>query len=369
MKTTSVKITIIAFLLIISLGFCGSIILPDKTFSETENRPLETLTTPTISGVLSGNYTQTLNSWASDQMPWRNALISLKSSVQIALGVKDIAGTYICKDGTYIEKVTADEALLNGNLNAIDTFFKAQNFSESYFLPVPSASEVLSSTLPALATPLNQTEFIKKAESLASFTTVNLMPRFEKEKLENDLYYNSDHHWTSFAAFTAYNEFLKVANKKDSNTYEKTTVATNFLGTLHSKVLYPFSKTSNVDYYKTDCDSNYKLVTDNKTFDIYFYENLKAYDKYTFFLGGNYPYATCTGGKKGGGTLLLVKDSYANCFVPFLLGSYEKVVIVDPRYYVGSLDDIIKTENITSAMVLYSIDTLAKDNSVQLINN
>ena len=161
---------------------------------------------------------------------------------------------------------------------------------------------------------------------------------------------------------------MAVSGKKDGKKYTKVQVADDFRGTLYSKVLYPLSPKSAVDYYKTENDKNYKIIVDGKTSPIYFEDLLETKDKYTYFLGGNYPLATCVGGSKGGGTLLLLKDSYANCFIPFLLGVYEKIVVIDPRYYVGSLDEVIKNENITDACVLYSVDTLATNNSVQLIH-
>lgn len=368
MKNKSVKATVISFLLVITLVFVSSIILPDKSFSENENRPLATFPPLTIENLIGGKTGAELNSYVSDQMPLRDQLISLKSSLQIFSGKRDINGAYICSDGSYIEKVTADEKVIEKNLLAIKTFFDNGNLTAKYFIPVPTASQINSETLPKFAAPYNQKAFIEKAQQLTGFKTVNLIASFEKEAKTQELYYKSDHHWTSFAAHLAYREFLAVSGKKDDTKYMKETVADDFRGTLYSKVLYPFSKKSNIDYYKTAKDENYKIIVDDKTYPIYFFENLKAKDKYTFFLGGNYPKATCVGGSKGGGTLLLIKDSYANCFIPFLLGVYEKIVVIDPRYFVGDLNEVIVSEGIDDACILYSVDTLSCNTSVQLIS-
>lgn len=62
--------------------------------------------------------------------------------------------------------------------------------------------------------------------------------------------------------------------------------------------------------------------------------------------------------------LLLFKDSYANSFVQFLWPYYEKIIMIDPRYYYDSLDPILTTENVTDVLLLYSADTFVTDTSL-----
>ena len=62
--------------------------------------------------------------------------------------------------------------------------------------------------------------------------------------------------------------------------------------------------------------------------------------------------------------LLLFKDSYANSFVQFLLPYYQKIIMIDPRYYYDNLDSILTTENVTDVLFLYSADTFVKDTSL-----
>ena len=366
MKNKSIKVTVVAFLLIITLGLVSSVVLPDKTFSQNENRALATLPKVTLSNLFNGQLGKDINEYVTDQMPLRDELIALKSSLQIVCGVRDIGGAYICTDGTYVEKVSADEKVLEENLKSISEFFEGQNFKAKYFIPVPTASQMKSDKLPKFATPYNQEQFIKKAEGTKGFKTLNLINTFKKQN-SDELYFESDHHWTTFAAYTAYKEFLAVSGKTDTTQYSVKTVTNDFLGTLHSKVLYPFSKKSSIQCYQTPNDENYKIIVEGESRPIYSEDALETKDKYTYFLGGNYPIATCVGGKSGGGTLLLIKDSYANCFIPFLLGVYEKIVVIDPRYYVGSLDEVVKNENITEACAIYSVDSLSTNTSVRLI--
>ena len=62
--------------------------------------------------------------------------------------------------------------------------------------------------------------------------------------------------------------------------------------------------------------------------------------------------------------LLVVKDSFADCFIPFLTPYYREIVVVDPRYYSGTMEEIMNTYRITDALVLYSGNTFFTDNNI-----
>ena len=57
----------------------------------------------------------------------------------------------------------------------------------------------------------------------------------------------------------------------------------------------------------------------------------------------------------------MLKDSYANAFLPFAAADYEEIVSVDLRYYLGSLSELIQQEGITDLLVLYSTSSFIAD--------
>ena len=65
--------------------------------------------------------------------------------------------------------------------------------------------------------------------------------------------------------------------------------------------------------------------------------------------------------------LLLVKDSYANSMIPFLTQHYREIVVVDPRYYFNSLEDLIQSEKITNVLFLYNSNTFFADDSLKIM--
>ena len=67
--------------------------------------------------------------------------------------------------------------------------------------------------------------------------------------------------------------------------------------------------------------------------------------------------------------LLLIKDSYANCFVPFLTPYYREIVMVDPRYYYGDIEELIGEKQISDVLFLYNANTFFEDNSLHDVLN
>ena len=99
------------------------------------------------------------------------------------------------------------------------------------------------------------------------------------------------------------------------------------------------------------------VVCDGKDGALYDLSALEQKDKYELFLGGNYGQCVITTGTENGKHLLLVKDSFANSFVPFLTGDYETITMIDLRYYRGSMAELAaEADNI---LVLTEVTNLA----------
>ena len=101
---------------------------------------------------------------------------------------------------------------------------------------------------------------------------------------------------------------------------------------------------------------------------LYYEEHLTEHDKYPVYLDGNHPYtviknANATSDEK----LLIVKDSFAHSLTPFLADHYAEIIMVDMRYYANPIPDLVKQEGIDRVLFVYSIDNLAKDDRIALI--
>ena len=93
---------------------------------------------------------------------------------------------------------------------------------------------------------------------------------------------------------------------------------------------------------------------------MYQYDKLSEKDQYQFFFGGNFGEVRISGGS-GEGTVVVLKDSFANCFVPFLLSDYENVIMIDCRYYPGSFRKLLEEETPQDVLILYELNNFAND--------
>ena len=66
--------------------------------------------------------------------------------------------------------------------------------------------------------------------------------------------------------------------------------------------------------------------------------------------------------------ILIIKDSYANSFVPFIVNHYENVYVIDPRYYKLSISEFIKNKQINNVLFLYNMNTINDDLGIISVN-
>ena len=103
---------------------------------------------------------------------------------------------------------------------------------------------------------------------------------------------------------------------------------------------------------------------EKQTASVFDAEKLKEKDKYQVFMGGNHPIAEINTSAGTGRVLLMFKDSYANSFVQFMYPYYDKIIMIDPRYYYEDTEKLMGLEGVTDVMFLYSANTLFKDSSL-----
>ena len=177
------------------------------------------------------------------------------------------------------------------------------------------------------------------------------------------IYFRTDHHWTTYGAYYGYREYLKSVGKTPKSIDDfKFNEAEDFFGTQYSKAKSYNRKADVLSY--VDCDA--QITINDETDSIYDYSCLDTRDKYKMFLRGNYGFSSVKGSGKG--KLLVVKDSYANCLIPYLTGDYEQIDIYDLRYITEGLDKRIEEEDYDEILFLYNCESLLTDSNLPKIN-
>ena len=113
-----------------------------------------------------------------------------------------------------------------------------------------------------------------------------------------------------------------------------------------------------LQYLVSDSDNGKKRPT------VYDRSKLKEKDKYQVFFGGNHAMVDIMTTNDTARKLIVFKDSYANCFVPYLIPYYNEIVMIDPRYYYENVETLMANKGITEALFLYNLDTFMTDNSI-----
>lgn len=354
--------------------FIVNIILPARGFSEKENRVLSERPKAELSQIASGRYESKYETYVNDQFLLRDMWITLKAGTDRLLGKVEENGVYLGKDGYLIEDfVPPSDRHMEATLNAMTNFGKRHSDIAQYALIAPNSVSVLSDKLPAFAQAKNQTTYLDKLKDTlksADITFIDIRDTFNSHK-EEGLYYHTDHHWTTQGAYYAY---LQAADTMGLNTgtvsYEKLPVSKTFQGTLSAKSGFRSGKKEEIDVFlpKGEVPSSVVNYVDEQRKSASFYDTskLETRDKYALFFGGNYAQVKISTPVEENKTLLVLKDSYANSLVPFLAPYYRNIIMIDPRYYYGDLEQLIQVENVTDMLYLYNANTFFSDTSLEL---
>jgi len=362
----------IIFILILFLFLIINIIVPNKEKSVQENRMLATKPKFRLSSLISGDYDEKFEAYMDDQFVGRDMWRKLKVTVDRICGSRLENGVYIGRNGQLLEQIeVADENHLAANIKAIKSFSESQKKIPVRMMLVPDAANVLNHSLPALAKPEDQTQMFSmvRKDLGDSVEWIDVSTELNKHKTEK-IYYKTDHHWTTLGAFYAFQVAAQSLGIEGdlSGKYVSYAVSDSFNGMLASKSGVNLGEKEQIDIYvptEEDTDLIVDYVDEGKrSTSLYDSSKLKEKDQYTVFLGGNSSLLDIRTVSTSTKRLLLVKDSFANSFIPFLTPYYREIVVVDPRYYSGTINDLMDSYRISEVLFLYSGNTFFKDNNI-----
>lgn len=348
---------------------------PKTDYSSSEKRYLQKFPDANVEKVLSGDFGSEFETFFADRFPQRNTWVGLNAYTTLAEGNNGASGVYNCKNGYLINKPVSTDNNLDKNVGAVVDFAKTIDAPTTVML-VPSTGYIADDVLPTFHDKYNDDEDISKISSTLSkekIGFVDLRERFKSEyKNGSQLYYKTDHHWTTKGAYTGYQELCKALGVTpiDDSTLKKDSYP-DFYGTTYSSSGFWLTPPDNIEIWSNPKNSDKNIsvkITEGanvKTSDsMYFTDHLKEDDKYPVFIDGNHALTEITNTNAKNGTILLIKDSFSHSLAPFLAENYSKVVLVDLRYYKESVSQLVSTYNPEQVVVLYGIDNLATDTDI-----
>ena len=353
--------------------FLADLITPDRAYSELENTTLSqrpSLSSFSADGL--NKYFTAYTKYVKDQVVGRDAWIGLQSDVEtLVLQKEQSGGILLGKEHMMFPRtyglVSSETRTLPKNTAALEALCQRYPGKVNVML-VPAASDIYPENVPAGAPLLDEDSYL---DSLAS-TVQSAGGRFVdvrqtlRDHKSNYIYYRTDHHWTTLGAYYAYQQLCNELGLTPFDlSAHKALTAENFYGTHYSKARTPNAEPDTITYYDLPNQLTIYNVTgpgqptDGETTGLYDTAKLDVYDKYAMFLHGNNGLSRIKG--DGTGRILVVKDSYANCFSPFLTANYADIDVVDFRNYNYGLDSLIAANDYDQILVLYSFDSFKSD--------
>lgn len=366
-----------AVILTLAISGIALFVSPGRIYSENENRYLTTFKPPSVTAFLDTSMQKNITDGANDQFAGRDVWIKFATGLQHAAGFQDIGGVYLGKNGYYFERILdsdLSDKRYTDNLNYLEQFASSYSDIKTVFLPVPSKGELLKKELPAKAVLYSSDRLYAQAENVLHQTSFfDIRPVLSASAENRQLYFKTDHHWTMEAAYSAYQFWCSRHDfaSKPLMQFEPECVSEKFYGTLYSKA--PEFHTQPDRLVLPDLLPQADItINGKKTDSIYDWNKLNSKDKYGVYFGGNFGRIDIKMNKKtmetenskkqdSKQTLLVIKDSFANSFVPFLMEHYGRIIMLDFRYYNKPFSELIQEIKPDEALIFYEMSNFAQD--------
>lgn len=392
---------ITAFILCFSV-WC--LVAPKQTFSENENRALASWPVYSFDTLKDGSYMSGIQTYLSDHFPLRDPFMTLKTKYEMLTGREEINDIYLAKDGYYIEayKTPKQQKKIITQFQKLQDAITTDAKENVRVMLVPTAISTYNAKLPSCAPDrgvLRQVDTMNEIYAalpnmqkvdawgalqtaaaqettdrpLASGDADGAQPVAKAEDADHDtstadgLYYHTDHHWTTHGAYVGYQAYCSAAGLSPipEADFQKTCVTTDFHGTIFSKLHDSTVPGDAITLYENPANQLTVSYPDTGevTDTLYNRDYLAQKDKYSVFLNNLHPLVEITNARADSDRqLVLIKDSYANSMVPFLVHHYQKIYVFDTRYYrFGPSSFINEHPEVTDVLLLYNMNTIDTD--------
>lgn len=368
MTDTLIAVLLSVVMLLISVV---NIVIPDAEFSSRENRTLAQFPVLTWDNLSSGRFTRQVEDYISDQFVGKSWWVSLKSDLERYSFKAKNNGIFFGKQDYLLEDFRKPGSQFDENLAMIRRFAEGMNGLPVHLMLIPGSVWVHEDKLPWLATPDSQLDAMLRAQSEmgSKGDTIDISQAL-LNKRDEYIYFRTDHHWTMRGAYYAYREMAGKLGftPLDWDDFDVDIISHEFYGTFYSKANNSHVSPDYLELIKPKDELAVSVIyrdtgkTEDSFFDL---SHLQSRDKYALFLDGNHDQIVVKTNQAKGKKLLLVKDSYSNCLIPFLAQHYEEIHVLDLRFFKGSVHDYAQESEVTDVLFSYSVSMFAADKNIR----
>ena len=345
------------------LLLAGQWLLPHREFSEMENRVLSKPPEISLSSLTGGRWGDRFESFAADQIPFRDAFVSLYMTMEAGMGRRMSNSVLIGKNGRMFDRTDAySERNVRRNAAAL-TGLSEQTGVPAYLLAVPSAALVYSDALPAYAPVADENALLDAAGQETAL--LPLTAALCETKGCGDLYYYTDHHWNMAGTQVGYRVVCQALGLEPLPV-EDLTEPLPFYGSFHARCPLPWQSPDGFSY--ADVTGIRLIAADEEKEGLADEIQLQKRDRYAALLYGNHGLMELINDAQPAGTLFVIKDSFANSLLPLLARHYHRIVAIDARYYSGNVVDEVKNCGGDVILCVNSLSSLASSRNLSLLD-
>ncbi len=343
-RTKSV-VTTIVFAALLLVGFVMCVTKPSDLFSESERRELASFPQFSVESMISGEFTDGFEKYATERFPYRDTFRSIKAGFNTKVFRKlDNNGLFVAQG--HISKIddAANPKMMEYAAEKFsflyNSYLKDSN-TNVYFSIIPDKNFLLakSSGYPSMDYDKFISDMRGKTEYMNYIDVTDL--------LGLDDYYTTDTHWRQEKIVDIAERIGDKMGVDVKATYEQAKLKKPFYGVYFGQLAMDFAP-DEIVYLTNDvlknCAVTYYDTGVPKAGEMYNMEKAEGKDPYEMFLSGTTPLVTIENPQaKTERELVIFRDSFGSSIAPLFAEGYKKVTLVDIRYiqssFVGNLVD------------------------------
>jgi len=357
-KTKSIWIVTVFAVILFGFGI-WHIVSPDEEISAAERRRLAQLPELSADTVFSAEYMEDLESYLLDQFPLRDMFRGIKSTIsQKIFGMRDTNGLYEYNDAIYKIEYPTDEkqiAYVRDKFNEIYDTYLSGTAVKPYYAIIPDKNYYIreESGRPSL-------DYDRLAEIMSGVEHMKYIDLFSVLSIED--YYTTDTHWRQEKLQPVVNKLAEGMGVEehlpDWEAYTAHTLS-SFKGVYLGQSAFDIPADELT--YLESIGTQFAAVTSVETgaIPVYTTDRFTGTDGYDVYLGGAQALLTIENPLAATDRELIVfRDSFGSSLAPLFIDTYQKITLVDLRYFSSKLlADYVEFDD-QDVLFLYSTSLL-----------
>jgi hypothetical protein len=366
---------------ILSLSFIsvfGILTLLSEKLPTSFNEDRELAETPVVDmkGVYDGSVTKDLSSYITDHFAGRRIWVAAKTGLQTDLSESIVNGVYVSRKRLLdVEGLQRDTSQISRNAEICNAFSEVYE-GTVYFAAIPTSTGVYGDVLPTHVSGYSEKQQITDLyEALGN--DIRKIDAYDILKMvkDNYIYYRNDTKWTSYGAYCVYKTVVQKLGFSPIS-YDKFSiehVTDKFRGNLYNRTLSTETTADTIDIYSyMDSSDDIEcqcIGNDGKTYKgcIFDRSKLDSSNMYSMYLGDTVPVMKIKTNVNNDRKLLVIKDSYGDCFIPFLLQHYGEIAVVSPDVLDKNISQAIDINEYGQTLFLFGIESLENREALENI--